>query len=509
MSIRLRLTLLYTMILALTLIGFSTALYITVERTTTRVLQESFQADMTRLLEAKEFRLNSIAYMPSGKGKPIPLNTYVQTLDLSGNIVDRTAMATYEGIELPPLTGVKLEEVHDHGYDFETATIAGDRWMVYSKRAKDDQAREGIVQMARPLGSQGSSLETLRRNMVIGGLIVLTLAFGIGWGLSRVALRPIERITATARTIEANRDFSRRVDHTGPPDEVGRLATTFNAMLSGLQASYDQTEAALQAQRRFVADASHELRTPLTTIRGNLGLLGREPPISADDRLAVLGDMTEESERMSRLVDDLLTLARADAGRQLHIAPIALAPLLDDLARQARLLAPERAIGYTPPEYDDVLVRANRDALKQIVLILLDNALKHTPPQAAITLSVAAEAGQAVIAVRDSGPGIPPEVQAHLFERFYRADAARSRGGTGLGLAIAKALTEGQGGTIAAQSQPGQGSVFTVRLPLETAGRESRADVSPPAGGDSPRTGEERGGVGRFPAYPTPPPSAD
>jgi signal transduction histidine kinase len=390
-------------------------------------------------------------------------------------------MVTYEGIELPPLTGAELEEVRGHNYVFSEASIGGDRWHVFSKKVYDTQGRGGIVQLARPQDSQGSSLAALRRNMVIGGAIVIVLAYGIGWGLSRVALRPIERIAATARTIEESRDFSRRVDHRGPPDEVGRLARTFNGMLGALQASYDQTEAALQAQRRFVADASHELRTPLTTIRGNLALLGREPPISGEDRQAVLADMTEESERMSRLVDDLLTLARADAGRQLQVAPVALAPLLDDLARQARLLAPERSFTYRPPADTAVFVRANRDALKQIALILLDNALKHTPPGAAIELSATLEAGQAAIAVRDTGPGLPPD--AHLFERFYRADVARTRGGTGLGLAIAKALTEAQGGTIAAESRPGQGSLFTVRLPLA---RHEQEPAPPPASGDTP-----------------------
>jgi len=496
MSIRLRLTLLYTTILALTLIGFSTALYVTVDRTTTRVLQDGFIADMTRLLESKDFRLTAVAYMASGKGKPIPWNTYVQTLNLDGRLLDRTALATYEGIELPALSANTLGVVREHGYAYESASIAGDRWLIFSKKTTDTTGREGIVQMARPLGSQTGPLITLRRNMIIGGLIVLMLAFGIGWGLSRVALRPIGRITETALTIEESRDFSRRVDHTGPADEVGRLAKTFNAMLGALQASYDQTEAALQAQRRLVADASHELRTPLTTIRGNLALIGRVPPINEEDRLAALADMTEEAERMSRLVDDLLTLARADAGRQLQVAPVVLPPLLDDLARQARLLLPERTINYAPAVNTRVPVLANRDALKQIVLILLDNALKHTPPHATIELSTTVEAGQVAIAVRDTGPGLPADVRAHLFERFYRADVARSRGGTGLGLAIARALTEAQGGTIVAESVQGQGSIFTVRLPIVAEERETRPDFSPPA------PGEEGRGGGRLPAYP-------
>jgi two-component system sensor histidine kinase BaeS len=147
-------------------------------------------------------------------------------------------------------------------------------------------------------------------------------------------------------------------------------------------------------------------------------------------------------------------------------------------------------------------VLANRDALKQIVLILLDNALKHTPPHATIELSSRVESGQVAIAVRDTGPGIPADVRAHLFERFYRADAARSRGGSGLGLAIARALTEAQGGTIVAESVPGQGSVFTVRLPLGTDEREPRADFSPPSPGGNPPAEQAGQRISRLPAFP-------
>ena len=141
----------------------------------------------------------------------------------------------------------------------------------------------GVLQLARSLTEQDEALETLRNALIVGSLLVVALAFIIGWVLSGAALRPIQRITDTAHVIGLQHDFDRRVDYHGPPDEVGRLATTFNDMLNELQGAYRQIEQSLQSQRRFVADASHELRTPLTTIRGNLGLLQRQPPISAED----------------------------------------------------------------------------------------------------------------------------------------------------------------------------------------------------------------------------------
>ena len=200
----------------------------------------------------------------------------------------------------------------------------------------------GVVQLARSLAEQDESLETLRNALLIGSVLVVVLAFIIGWVLSGAALRPIQRITDTAQIIGAQRDFDRRVDYRGPPDEVGQLATTFNGMLNELQGAYRQTEQTLQQQRRFVADASHELRTPLTTIRGNLGLLRRQPPIAEEDQRAVLSDMVDETDRLIRLTNDLLVLARSDAGRSLRRERVPIAPLVDDVCRQAKLLGEQR-----------------------------------------------------------------------------------------------------------------------------------------------------------------------
>jgi signal transduction histidine kinase len=307
------------------------------------------------------------------------------------------------------------------------------------------------------------NLNTLRRILIIGGSIAVIIAFGVGWLLAGEALRPINRITHTAQAIGAERDFDRRVQHSGPNDEVGRLATTFNDMLTELQAAYRQVEQSLQVQKRFVADASHELRTPLTTILGNLGLLQRDPPISTDDRADVLNDTVAESERLIRLVNDLLVLARADAKQPLKHEAVLVGPVIEDVHRQIRLLAPARRIVCDSGLEGAVL--GDQDALKQVLLALLDNVIKHTPPQTTISIATSAVDGQIAIQVCDDGPGIEPSRLPHIFDRFYRGDTARTEPGTGLGLAIAKELTEAQNGTITAESQVGQGSVFTLTFP--------------------------------------------
>ncbi len=197
--------------------------------------------------------------------------------------------------------------------------------------------------------TRDQSINALGINLLIAGIVAIVVAFGLGWVLAGMSLRPIHRLTQTAQAIGTERDFSRRVEHTGPDDEVGRLAKTFNAMLAELQAAYQQVEQALEMQRRFVADVSHELRTPLTTLSGNVELLRREPPISAEDRAEVLADMASESQRLIRLVNDLLALARADARPPLPQVPVPIEPIVTEVCRQARLLSPGQTITCDSP----------------------------------------------------------------------------------------------------------------------------------------------------------------
>ncbi len=288
-------------------------------------------------------------------------------------------------------------------------------------------------------------------------------AAGLAQLTAGTALSPIHRITRTAQAIGAEHNFSRRVEHAGPRDEIGQLAITFNEMLTELESAYRQLQQSLESQRRFVADASHELRTPLTTVRGNIELLRREQTIEANERADILSDTKDEVERLIRLVTQLLVLARADAGQALRREPVAIEPLLEDVCKQMRLRAPQRTIDCEASVSAQVL--GDRDALKQVLVNLIDNALVHTPTRASIRLTTAQVNGSVALRVQDTGPGIAPYLLPHIFERFYRGDASRTGTSTGLGLAIAKELVEAQGGKIHVESQVGRGSVFTVTLP--------------------------------------------
>jgi len=230
-------------------------------------------------------------------------------------------------------------------------------------------------------------------------------------------------------------------------------------MLEQLEEAYQKVSGSLEMQRDFLADVSHELRTPLTTLRGNLGLLRHEPPIPDDEAADILNDMTDETDRMIRLVNELLEQARADSAKNMLLEPVDLKILLQDVVRQAKLLREDRQISLDVPE--DLSVMATRDALKQVMLILVDNAIKHS--QHDIQLEAQRMEDEVEIRVIDHGEGLSPEELAHVFERFYRADSISSNG-FGLGLSIAKGLVENMNGQISMASIVGVGTTVTLRL---------------------------------------------
>ena len=334
--------------------------------------------------------------------------------------------------------------------------------LIYSRPIVQNGDTVYIVQIARSLSERDSALKSLATTLIGAGLVTILIAFGVGWTLSGLSLRPIHRITQTAREIGDERDFTRRVDYTGPQDEVGNLANTFNQMLSRLQDAYQKVEHSLQMQRDFVADVSHELRTPLTTLRGNLGLLRRNPPTPPEEQADILADMVDESDRLIRLVNDLLLLARADAGRKLTKEPLDIQPVLEETVRQAHQLDANRQINVNISP--DTSILGDRDAFKQVMLILLDNALKHSDSD--VDVDVDNSDAQVNIRVQDHGSGISPDKMEHVFDRFYRGEGSSIAPGFGLGLPIAKSLVESMDGTIAIESELGKGSMVMLRFPI-------------------------------------------
>jgi len=314
----------------------------------------------------------------------------------------------------------------------------------------------------------GISLEnmyiTLRRFVLIMAALFplgLLLAGGGGWLLARRALRPVDHMTRAAQRISGEH-LTERLLETGTGDELDRLARTLNEMLTRLDESFRQV-------RQFSADASHELQTPLTILKGEIEVAlrsGRTP----EEYQEVLTSSLEEIERISRLVEGLLLLARADSGvLRMDHQPLALAELLAEVAAQMQKMATGQGVSLLLENLAPVTISGDREQLKRLFINLIDNAIKYTPAGGRVSLSLGEEGGQVLISVIDTGIGLSEDEQGRIFTRFYRAAQARSQsgGGAGLGLCIAQSIAEAHGGTIQVLSHPGQGSSFTVVLPVE------------------------------------------
>ena len=294
----------------------------------------------------------------------------------------------------------------------------------------------------------------------IGGLGTLFVAsLGVGWVIAGRVLAPIGRITSVARDIQAT-DLSRRIELPGPEDELKQLADTFDAMLARL-------DAAFAAQRQFVADASHELRNPLAIIRTNVDVALADPDATTDDLRQAITVVKRASDRMTLLVDDLLALASRQQPTLEH-EPVDLGAAVGEASEDFVVPAEARGIVLDRAIAEGVVVTGDREALKRVVANLLHNAVRLAPEGSRIRLATGSERGRAWISVTDEGPGIAPEDQAHVFDRFWRADRARARadGGTGLGLAIVRQIVEGHGGEVRLHSKVGVGSSFVVWLPI-------------------------------------------
>ncbi|MEY9874329.1 two-component system OmpR family sensor kinase [Streptacidiphilus sp. MAP12-33] len=310
---------------------------------------------------------------------------------------------------------------------------------------------------------------------VLGVAGVILVGF-VGFGLIRVSLRPLDRVAATAARIsmqplhegEVGRLTRVPADDTDPRTESGLVGASLNRMIDHVSAALEARHASETRVRQFVADASHELRTPLASIKGYAELTRRSRETVPPDAAYALGRVESEATRMTALVEDLLLLARLDAGRPLEREPVDLVPLVVDAVRDAHAAVPDHRWEVRLPEGElapEVLGDENR--LHQVLVNLLANAGKHTPPGTTVTASLTVDAGTAVLAVADDGPGIPQELLPTVFERFARGDGSRSRkaGSTGLGLAIVAAVVASHGGQVWVTSEPGE-TVFSVRLPL-------------------------------------------
>lgn len=455
-SIRARLTLWYAGVLLLILGLFAAGVYFTMRRTLSDALNDALQ---NRAILTRELLVFD------GGGQPgLPLNEDTQDPN--------------RGESFQRLVGTDGQILFDNSASFGDVPLEqiavsralSGRRHISTVDAGDEQARvlslpverEGRIVGALQIGESTEDLDRTLRSLLIVFAISLPAALVLaaigGYWLATRALSPIDNITRAADDI-SERDLSRRLDLDLPDDEVGRLARTFDRMIARL-------DAAFQRQRQFAADASHELRTPLAAIRGQLDVLSKRPKEIATYE-KVVETIGEQAERMTRLVGGLLMLARGDADAlPVEKEPVLIPELVRSVADQMRPAAREKGLRLDVEGDGEPEVTGDDDLLVQLLLNLVDNAIKYTD-RGGVVMRWRTGDRMVHVDVRDTGPGIPPEYQARVFERFFRVDVARSRaaGGAGLGLAICRWIAEEHGGSISVTSTEA-GSTFTVSLPL-------------------------------------------
>jgi heavy metal sensor kinase len=448
-SIRVRVTLWYLGVLLAVLVVFGGAVYVGLGR--------GLRDEMDHGLDLVAWQVSDV----SDRGRPeLDVDKLPPTYTASLHAPDGHLLATSPRGEVPPLD----TDVHTAGLagrdTRRSEIIRGQSWRVLTRPVIWHGRTIALLQVARSEEGIDGALEQLRNLLITLVPLALLLAGGVGLFLAGRALDPIDRITRTAAAIGAD-DLARRLptEVAAIPDEVGRLAATFNRML-------DRLENAFERQRQFTADASHELRTPLTLLLARVDVtLARTR--AAEEYPNVLRAMRADLTRLQRLVNALLMLARADVGDiQLQREQIDLHDLAQQVVGAMQEHAEERGVCLMAETQPGVVVHADEARLMQLLVNLVENGILHTPAGGQVSISaVASDRATALLSVRDTGVGIAPEHLSHLFERFYRADPARSAGGLGLGLAISRSIAEAHGGSIEVHSRPREGSTFNVRLP--------------------------------------------
>jgi heavy metal sensor kinase len=467
-GIRIRLTLWYLLVLAVVLTLFGGGVYFALRESLDDSLETSIRSRSDALMGVIQVE-TGVPSLPSSVVQTEPVRDddgdfdddiedeqFARTWDRSGNVISD---AGGKNAEVPARRSIVMPVI---GGTERWARLPGDddSFQILVRPIVVDGEVIGALEVGQSHEDVDDTLGALLIILMIAMPITLVLAGIGGLLIAGRALAPVDTVTRLARQISAE-DLSGRLNLDLPDDELGRLARTFDEMIARL-------EGAFRRQRQFTGDASHELRTPLTALKGQVEVALARPRDPAEYQ-AVLAGVNEEVDRLIQLVGSLLTLARADAGEiGLLREPISLGDAVEGVVEQLEPLATQRGIQLIEEPGPAVTVDADESLVLQLLLNLVDNAIKYTPDGGAVRVGWSADSGSAFVTVADSGIGIDAEDLPHVFERFYRVDKARSRaeGGTGLGLAISRWIVEAHGGEIGVTSTPGQGSVFTVRLPL-------------------------------------------
>jgi heavy metal sensor kinase len=461
MPIRWRLTLWFALILSVILVLSGIVLHILLGRYLNNQVDDNlkvFSAQVHGTLNPQEIPVPSDSEVIHSRlpsiNEFVSPGIYIQLTDADGNAVVKSGNLGEQELPVDPALisdGLAGKTVIGTVSAGEGSRV---RIMVSPLYLKEQTL---VLEVAQSLNHIDTTMGQVRWALLASILVALVLATALGGVIVRGALTPVSQITRTAREIEAGADLKRRVGYQGPVDEIGKLATTFDSMIGHL-------ERAFQSQRNFIDDASHELRGPLTVIRGNLDLLKRK--LLEAERRESLKAVERETVRMTGIVNDLLLLAEVESGGPVKREDVPLKAILAEEMERAKSTAGERKVVIDRQE--DLVVKGDAQRLKHVLANLVDNAIKYTPPNGTVTLSLFREDNVARLDVADNGIGIAAEHLPHIFDRFYRVDKARSRasGGTGLGLAIVKGIVEQHEGKITVTSQPDKGTTFTVRLKL-------------------------------------------
>ena len=386
---------------------------------------------------------------------------FIRILRADGSVLYASGNPKDESFDV---SAVPKPALNKTGAFFRRENLARDKTLfIAALNYKGDNGANYIVEVGAPTMRIRAMLDHLLLLLSLGLPVVLLATIIGGFLLVQRALAPAEQIARKAEQITQH-NLSERLPVARTGDDLERLSISLNHMIGRL-------EDEVQNSKRFVADASHELRTPLTVLRGELENLSQDKRFDAGAR-EMLGSMLEEVERLAKIVEGLVALSRLDAGEaQAEWVPFDLAELATTTADQMSLLAEDKKISVACNSKQAVLVQGDRARMKQVIVNLLDNAIKYTPGGGAIQLNVARQNGHAILDIADNGIGIPGEALPHVFERFFRVDKARSRdeGGAGIGLSIVKSICAAHGGEVRAESAPGKGSRFRVTLPLTDA----------------------------------------
>jgi signal transduction histidine kinase len=456
MPIRIHLTLWYTFLLGIILITFSILLYLVLKLSLHAQIDGTLRDRAQQVVAGIEAQAvvnlqTGEVFVPQANVFSSPA-TFIQVVRADGSIV--SAADNLGSQRFPPNAEITAANMAGEPI-FKTITVASVPLRIFSTPIFFRQQVVGAVQVGQSLVEVENTLRQVLLFLLGGTAAALILAAMVGAFLAWTALRPIDKITQTAGQIVSGQDLKQRLPTTNTNDEIDRLTVTINDMLERLDNFF-------QAQVRLSADVSHELRTPLTAIRGNVDLLRRGAAANPEELTEALAIIDGELDRMSRIVADLLLLSQADAGMSLRMEPVELDTIILEVYRQARVIA--NGVSIQLGHEDQAMVQGDPDRLKQLLINLVTNAIKHTQSGGSVTISLHREPEWVRIAVEDTGRGIAPAALPHIFERFYQVQDTGQKG-TGLGLSIAQWIAQAHGGQITVTSEQGKGSTFTLWLP--------------------------------------------